>query len=124
MKEFGYGVLIRRSVHMSVLLCVHQKRETSSPLLFLILLQGSTPPLTNSVTSPHCFGTAFTSDVTSQLNSREREGALDSKNPYYWSSCFRADTVPDEVVTIAFLTGPKISLFYLNLVTKLDKGRK
>ena len=32
-----------------------------------------------------CFGTAFTSDVTSQLNNRERGRALDSKNPdpYY-----------------------------------------
>ena len=55
MIEFRYGVLIRGSVHMSVLLCVHQgKRETSSPSLFFISLQG------NCVTSPHCFGTAFT----------------------------------------------------------------
>ena len=32
-----------------------------------------------------CFGTASTSDVTSQLNSWERGGALDTKNPdlYY-----------------------------------------
>ena len=32
-----------------------------------------------------CFGAAFTSDVTSQLNTRERGGASDSKNPdpYY-----------------------------------------
>ena len=35
-----------------------------------------------------CFGTAFTSDVMSQLNSREREGAADTKNPdpYYSGS--------------------------------------
>ena len=35
-----------------------------------------------------CFGTASTSDVTSQLNSRERGGALDTKNPDpYYSEC-------------------------------------
>ena len=34
---------------------------------------------------PICFGTAFTSDFMSQLDSRERGGALDTKNPdpYY-----------------------------------------
>ena len=87
MIEFGYGVLIRGSVQMLVLLYVHQKRENFSPSLFFTLLQGS------FVTYPHCFGTAFTSNVTSQLNSREREGASDSKNPdpYYcliWSYGF------------------------------------
>ena len=66
MVQFGFRIL------MSVLLCVHQKRENFSPLLFSTLLQGSNPPLTNFVTYPHCFGTAFTSDITSQLNSRER----------------------------------------------------
>ena len=86
MIDFGYGVLIRGSVHMSILLCVHQKRETFSPSLFLTSLQGSTP-LANFVTYPHCFGTAFTSDITSKPNSREKGGASDSKNPdpYYYT---------------------------------------
>ena len=37
-------------------------------------------------TSKYCFDTAFTSDVTAQLNSRERGGAPDTKNPdlYYY----------------------------------------
>ena len=83
--EFGYGVLIRESVHMSVLLYMHQKRENFSPSLFFTLFQGSTPPFTNFITCPHCFGTAFTSDVTPQSNSWEKGGASDSKNPdpYY-----------------------------------------
>ena len=67
--------------------CVHHKRERFSPLFFFISLQGNTLPLTNYVTSPHCFDSAFTSDVTSQLIKRERGGALDSKDPdpYYLS---------------------------------------
>ena len=70
-----------------VLLCVHHKRERFSPLFFFISLQGNTLPLTNYVTSPHCFDSAYTSDVTSQLIKRERGGALDSKDPdpYYLS---------------------------------------
>ena len=41
--------------------------------------------VTNGITFPHCFGTASTSDVTSQLLSWERGGAPDMKNPdpYY-----------------------------------------
>ena len=35
---------------------------------------------------PHCFGTAFNCDVTTQLNSRKGGGAPDTKNPdlYYF----------------------------------------
>ena len=66
---------------MSVLLYVHQKRENFSPSLFFFLLQGSTPLSLSSM----FVAAAFTSDVKSQLNSRERGGASDSKNPnpYY-----------------------------------------
>ena len=64
-------------IEQYVLLYVHQKRENFSPSLFFTLFQGSNPPLTNFFTYPHCFVTAFTSDVTSQLNSRERGGASD-----------------------------------------------
>ena len=65
-----------------VLLRAHQKRETFSLSLFCIPLQGSTPPLTNIVTYPHCFDTAFTSNVTPQPNSRERGGASDSSSEH------------------------------------------
>ena len=56
-----------------------------SPSLFLTSLQVSTLPLFNFVTYPLCFLTAFSSDVMSQLFSRERWGASDPKNPalYY-----------------------------------------
>ena len=39
----------------------------------------------SGITFPHSFGTAFTSDVPSQLSSRERGEAPDTKNPdpYY-----------------------------------------
>ena len=85
MIQFEYIVLIRGSVHMFGLLCVHQKREDISPSFFVSSVQGSTPPLTNLITHPLCFLTASCSDVTSQLFSWERGGASDVKNPdpYY-----------------------------------------
>ena len=43
MIEFGDRVLIRGSVHMSVLLYVHQKREAVCALHLPVTGQGSTP---------------------------------------------------------------------------------
>ena len=43
MIQFEYVVLIRGSVHMFVLLCVHLKREDISPSFFVTSLQGNTP---------------------------------------------------------------------------------
>ena len=56
MIHFEYTVLIRRSVHMSVLLYVHQKRYAFSFSFYLRSHQGSNPPLTNFV---NCFLTAY-----------------------------------------------------------------
>ena len=78
----------RRAQTASLFWFAKSNTDNCSPLLFFTLLQGSTP-LTNFANYPHCFGTAFTSDVMSQLNSRERGAASDSKNPDpYCSSCF------------------------------------
>ena len=62
MLSLGGPTFIRKN------LFVHQLFLSLFPLFY----QGSTP-------FPHCFGTAFTSDVTSQPNSKERGGASDSK---------------------------------------------
>ena len=57
----------------------------SLPPLFY---QGITLSLPCFIIYPQCFCNAFTSDVTAQLNDRERGGALDTKNPnlYYFHS--------------------------------------
>ena len=52
-------------------------------------LQGSTPTLTNFINHPLYFLTAFRSDVMSQLNSRERGGASDWKNPEPYYTAFK-----------------------------------
>ena len=50
--------------------------------------------ISNFVTYPLCFLAAYSSDVTSQLFSREREGASDSKNPdLYYLPDFRSPTL-------------------------------
>ena len=62
--------------------------RTLFPLLFSFTHCKVAPPLTNLITHPLCFLTAFCSDVTSQLFSWERGGALDVKNPDpYYSHC-------------------------------------
>ena len=53
MIEFGYAVLIRGSVHMSILLYVHRKREAICALRLPVTGQG--PPLTNCITYPLYF---------------------------------------------------------------------
>ena len=70
-------ILIRGSVRMFELLYVHKKREDISPSLSITSLQDSTLPLTNFFTYPLCFLTAYSSDVKSQLFSRESGGASD-----------------------------------------------
>ena len=70
------------------------KKGNYFPFAFLYLSPRQHPPLTNSLNYPHCFGTAYASDVTSQPNSRERGGASDSKNPdpyYFLDGPLRAD---------------------------------
>ena len=59
MVHFGYTVLIRRSVYMSVLLCVHLKNDVFSLSLPSPLCQGNTLSLTNVVTYLQCFLTAY-----------------------------------------------------------------
>ena len=83
--DFEYVVLIRGSVHMSVLLCVHQKREAVCALPLPVTRQGSTPPLTNFVIDPLCFTGYTFGDVMSQLFILKGGGASDPKNPdlYY-----------------------------------------
>ena len=61
MVHFGYTVLIRRSVYLSVLLCVHIKKEVFSLSLLYLLYQGNTLSLTNVITYPHCFLTTYKS---------------------------------------------------------------
>ena len=73
-------------ISVSLFLCttpvyVHQKRENFSPLLFFTFVLRQHPPLTNFITYPHCFGTAFISDVTSKPNSRERRRSCGFKKP-------------------------------------------
>ena len=85
-KYFEYLVLIRGSVHMSILLCVHQKREAVCALPLPVTSQGSTPSLTNFVIYPLCFTGYTFCDVMSQLFSLKGGGASDPKNPdlYYY----------------------------------------
>ena len=59
MIQFGYAVLIRGSVYMSVLLCVHRKRNAFSHSLYLCLHLGNTFSLPNFVTYPLYFLTAY-----------------------------------------------------------------
>ena len=80
MIHFEFTVLIRRSVHMSVLLYVHQKRDNfSSPFTYLHS-RVAPPPLTNFVFIL-CFLTAFIVTSRPQLFSRERGGALKKPIP-------------------------------------------
>ena len=85
MIDFKYVVLIRSSVHMSVLLYVHQKGEAICALLFPVTRQGSISTLTNFVIYPLCFTGYSFCDVTSQLTSLKGGGASDPKNqdPFY-----------------------------------------
>ena len=92
---FENVVLIRGSVHNSVLLCVHQKREAVCALPFPVTGQGSTPS--------HKFHSCFTAytfcDVTPQLFSLKGGGASGPKNPdlYYcsieWKSNFNLKSI-------------------------------
>ena len=66
MIQFEYTVLIRGFVHMSVLLCVHQKREAIRVLRLPVAGQGSTPPLTNFLTYPLSFSVCIICNVTSR----------------------------------------------------------
>ena len=61
MVHFGYTVLIRRSVYMSVLLCVHLKNDVFSLSLPSLFYQGNTLSLTNVITYPHYFLTPYKS---------------------------------------------------------------
>ena len=77
MIQFGYVVLIRRSVYMSLLLYVHQKRDAFSLSLSLPSHQGSLLSLPNFVTYPVCFLTAYKMMSCPSFLAQ----VLDSKNP-------------------------------------------
>ena len=86
---FEYQIPILSGIQMnpvfrSLLLFVTQMVQIWS--IIITSLQGSTLPLTNFITHPLCFLTAFCCDATSQLFSWKGGGALDVKNPdpYYY----------------------------------------
>ena len=68
MIDFDYIVLIRGSVHMSVLLYVHEKRETVCALRLPVTGQGSTPPSVISLSILYVLLRTLVCDITSQLS--------------------------------------------------------
>ena len=59
LRQANVIILIRRSVYMSVLLCIRQKNDIFSLSLPSPLYQGNTLLLTNVFTYPHCFLTTY-----------------------------------------------------------------
>ena len=83
MIDFEYIVLIRGSVHMSILLYVHQKREAVCALSLPVTGQDSTPLSLILLSIPYIL--PHTLCVTSHP-SLKGGGASDPKNPdpYYY----------------------------------------
>ena len=84
------------------LLYVHQKSGLF-PFTFRNFTARLHPPLTNFITYPLCFLTAYSFDVASQLFSRERGGASDSKNPDLYYSYFYLSFVSIFCMLVAIL---------------------
>ena len=88
--EFWSGCLYICPYH-----CVSSWALTFSISLPPLFYQGSTLSLPCFIIYPQCFCTAFTFDVTAQLNSREKGGAPDKKNPdpYYSLAVYSSTSI-------------------------------
>ena len=89
-RTIGYGC--RQNQEAKIKIVAGVIPLSNQQYLCTVTFSLSHPPLfyqgtlvTFCITFPLCFGTASTSNVTAKLNSRERGGASDTKNPdpYY-----------------------------------------
>ena len=98
MIHFGYAVLIRGSVCMSVLLSVHQERDASSLSVYLCLHQGCT--LSPIFFIYPLFHYCIQNDVTSHVSVFAL--ASDSKNPDLYYSIAVAKAVLQSTATTTY----------------------